>query len=90
MILGEKFHVSHPQGLKVNAGNVFNPRVVIGKFNLTIASGLVTQLFFYLAWQLKGSQGVAWGGEEEGGLSFRLIDLLTADGLYFLTSSSLF
>ena len=82
MILSEKFHVSHSQGLKVNAGNVFNPRVVIGKFNLTIASGLVTQLFFYLVWQLKGSQGVAWGGEE-GGLSFRLIDLLTAIGLFF-------
>ena len=63
MILSEKFHVSHPQGLKVNAGNVFNPRVVIGKFNLTIASGLVSQLFFYLAWawQLKGSQGVPGG-----------------------------
>ena len=69
MILSEKFHVSHPQGLKVNAGNVFNPRVVIGKFNLTIASGLVTQLFFYLAWRLKGSQGVAWGG---GGGGFKL------------------
>ena len=83
MILSEKFHVSHSQGLKVNAGNVFNPRVVIGKFNLTIASGFVTQLFFYLVWQLKGSQGVAWGGGEEGGLSFRLIDLLTAIGLFF-------
>ena len=62
MILSEKFHVSHPQELKVNAGNVFNPRVV-GECNLTIASDLVTQLFFYLAWQLKGSQGVAWGVE---------------------------
>ena len=55
MILSEKFHVSHPQELKVNAGNVFNPRVV-GECNLTIASD-------YLAWQLKGSQGVAWGVE---------------------------
>ena len=63
MILSEKFHLSHPQGLKVNAGNVFNPRGVVGECNLTIASDLVTQLFFYLAWQLKGSQGVSWGVE---------------------------
>ena len=63
MILSEKFHLSHPQGLKVNVGNVFNPRGVVGECNLTIASDLVTQLFFYLAWQLKGSQGVAWGVE---------------------------
>ena len=62
MILSEKFHVSHPQGLKVNAGNVFNPRVVIGKFNLTIASGLVTQLFFLLGMATERITGGCLGG----------------------------
>ena len=62
MILSEKFHVSHRQGLKVNAGNVFNPRVVIGKFNLTIASGLVTQLFFLLGMATERILGGFLGG----------------------------
>ena len=44
MILSEKFHLSHPQGLKVNAGNVFNPRVVIGKFNLTYSKWFESDL----------------------------------------------
>ena len=69
MILSEKFHISHPQGLKVNAGNVFNPRVVIGKCNLTIASGLFTQLFFLLCMATGRITGGCLGG---GGLKLQI------------------